>query len=82
GVLALATVAGDQLLDGSSGRRLLVAAVAGLAAVVALAYSGRVAQAKSSPYWSRLLDFAEVASVIAVLPLAGAVAGLYSAVRR
>ncbi|MGI8666563.1 MAG: type VII secretion integral membrane protein EccD [Jatrophihabitans sp.] len=82
GVLTLLAVATDQLLDGSSGRRLLVAGVAALAAVIALAYASRVGQGKSSPYWSRLLDFAETASVIAVLPLAGAVAGLYGAVRR
>ncbi|MEO7289122.1 MAG: type VII secretion integral membrane protein EccD [Jatrophihabitantaceae bacterium] len=82
GTLALGWLAADQLLDGSAGRRVLVAALAGLASVLALAYAGRVAQGRSSPYWSRLLDFAEIGAVIAVLPLAGSVVGLYSAVRR
>jgi type VII secretion integral membrane protein EccD len=82
GLVTLLGLAGDQLLEGTAGRRMVVAGVAAVAGVVALAYSGRVAQGRSSPYWSRLLDFAETSSVIAVLPLTGAVAGLYEAVRR
>ena len=82
GGAGLLMVAADQLLDGSDQRRLFVAAIAAAAGVLGLVFAGRTAQGRVSPYWTRLLDWAEVLSMIAVLPLAAGVIGIYSAVRR
>lgn len=82
GGLALGLLAAEQLQHGDDSRQLIVAAVAAVAGVLGLAFAGRTARGRTSPYWTRLLDWAEVASMIAVLPLAAGVIGLYSAVRR
>ena len=82
GFVTAGAVAVSQLLVDDTTRRLVVAGVCAAAAVVALAYAGRVARGRTSPYWSRLLDFVELAAVIAVLPVLGAVIGVYSAVKR
>jgi hypothetical protein len=67
--------------DGSSATRTLVAAGAALVGVGLLNYAGRVTRGRTSPYFSRLLDIAELLSVIGILPLVGAVVGIYAAVR-
>jgi type VII secretion integral membrane protein EccD len=81
GVAAMLAVSVDLLDDGSSSTRLLVAGAAGVVGFGALVFAGRITRARTSPYFSRLLDVAELASVISILPLAGAVIGIYAAVR-
>jgi type VII secretion integral membrane protein EccD len=68
GVLLLASVTTVVLSAG-------LLAAAGLVAVVAgLVVPGR----RTSPYWGRLLDWLEIACLVAVIPLAVAVLGLYA----
>lgn len=52
-----------------------------LAGVACLAYARRAAQGRHSPYWSRLMDVAEFLGVVALLPVAGQVLGVYQHVR-
>lgn len=82
GTFAVGAVGVDRLLHGNDQTRLVVAVVAAAAGAIALVFAGRTAQGRTSPYWIRLLDWAEVATMIAVLPVAGAVVGIYDAVRR
>ncbi len=69
------TAYGDQVT-------LLVAFVV-LAAggMITLWYGGRVRRGRKSPHWGRFLDIAEFLSLMALIPIAGFVLGLYAAIR-
>jgi len=60
---------------------LVAAWVLALAGVVTVNYAGRALRGRKSPYWSRLLDIAEFLGLIAIIPLAGQVAGIYATLR-
>ncbi len=63
-------------------RTWLLAIAGGVAvvAVVSLAYAARVVRGRRSPYWSRLIDITEFLSLVALLPVVGAILGIYRAV--
>ncbi len=67
--------------NGSRSVQLLAGAVLALATVGCLAFSARVDRARHSPYVARLLDIVELLAIIAVLPITGAVIGVYSTLR-
>ncbi|MFD9891875.1 type VII secretion integral membrane protein EccD [Amycolatopsis sp. NPDC059027] len=51
-----------------------------VAAIVCLVYATRVARGVRSPYWSRLLDVTEFLTLLALVPFAGMIAGIYDLV--
>jgi hypothetical protein len=66
---------GDQLT-------LIVAfAVLAIAAMISLWYASRVLRGRKSPHWGRYLDITEFIALMALIPIAGVVLGLYSAIR-
>ena len=80
--LAVLALAGDWLVRHDDHLALLGgAAVLAVAGALCLWYANRVARGRRSPYWSRLLDIAEFISLLAVVPLVGAVVGIYAAIR-
>ncbi|MGO1052377.1 type VII secretion integral membrane protein EccD [Crossiella sp. CA198] len=60
---------------------LATAAVLAVAGGVSVSYAGRVVRGKHSPQGARLLDALEYTLLISVVPLAGAVLGVYNAIR-
>ena len=67
-----------------SADRNALPAVAGLVAlvgVICLAYAGRVIRGRRSPHLARLVDLSEALGLIALLPVAAAVIGVYHAAR-
>jgi len=81
GIAAFALVAVAAAVRGDAGTRLLVLLVvlagAGLVFAAGLVYSRR----PPSPYVGRLADIADVLAIMALLPLAGAVVGVYQAIQ-
>jgi type VII secretion integral membrane protein EccD len=57
------------------------AALLTLAATVCLVYATRVVRGRQSPYLSRLMDIAEFLGLMALIPLTGAIIGVYDAIR-
>ncbi|OLE20701.1 MAG: type VII secretion integral membrane protein EccD [Catenulispora sp. 13_1_20CM_3_70_7] len=57
---------------------VIVLALAGLACFV---YARHAGQGRRSPYWTRLLDLSEFLGVVALLPIAGVVLGVYEHLR-
>ena len=67
-----------------SADRNALPAVAGLVAfvgVICLFYAGRVIRGRRSPHLARLVDLSETLGLIALLPVAAAVIGVYHAAR-
>ena len=80
--LAALVCLGVWLLTAGDRTGLLAAAgVLALAGVLTVNYAGRAVRGRKSPYWSRLLDIAEFLGLIAIIPLAGQVVGIYAALR-
>jgi type VII secretion integral membrane protein EccD len=52
-----------------------------LAAVVCLVYATRVVRGRQSPYLARLMDIAEFVGLMALIPIAAAVVGVYDTLR-
>lgn len=74
---------GVRLPDQLDGRTWPLAAAALCAAVVAgcLFYMVRQSLGRGSPYWGRAFDVTEYLALIALVPLCGAVIGVYSTLR-
>lgn len=80
--IATLTLLGGRI--GVSAPRTALPVVAGVVALVGvgcLAYASRVIRTRRSPHLSRLLDVTESLSLVALLPVAAAVVGLYDAAR-
>ena len=60
---------------------LTAAAVLALVGVTCLAYAARVIRGRRSPHLARLIDISETLGLIALLPVAAAVIGVYHAAR-
>ena len=60
---------------------LVAVGVLVVAAILCLAHAARVRRGLRSPYWSRMMDIAEFLSLIAIVPLVGAVLNVYQVVR-
>ena len=52
-----------------------------IAGITSLIYASRVVRSRHSPYWSRLMDAAEFLGLVAMVPIVGAILGLYEAIR-
>ncbi|MEV4479595.1 type VII secretion integral membrane protein EccD [Micromonospora coxensis] len=78
GSVGLALAAWATFADGSLATRLgLVLGGVALTAVISLIYGLSVAGKRISPVWGRVLDIVEILLIIAVVPLAFWVCGLY-----
>jgi len=78
GTAGLILAGGAVFTSGSLPVRLAgVVGVALLAAAISLVYGLSVAGKRISPIWGRLLDIVEILLIIAVVPLAAWVGGLY-----
>lgn len=78
GTAGLAVVAAGAFIAGDVGVRLgLVVGGLLVAAAASLVYGVGVAGRRLSPFWGRLLDIAEVLLIVAVVPIAGWIIGLY-----
>jgi type VII secretion integral membrane protein EccD len=81
GGAGLALLAFGQMLRSDGAMRLILLVVIAVAATVTLA-SGLVYSRRSpSPYIGRLADIVDVLAIMALLPLAAAVLGVYSAIQ-
>jgi type VII secretion integral membrane protein EccD len=82
GVLALGAVAFAVFASGGLVTRLAVVLVALVAvAMISIGYALGGAGRRRSPLWGRTLDILEIVLILAILPLAVWVTGLYSWIR-
>lgn len=81
GLAVLTCLCAWLALSGQRTAMLIGAGVLAVSGAICVSYAGRSVRGKQSPYWSRLLDVAEFISLIAIIPLAGEVVGLYAALR-
>lgn len=66
---------------GSGGARLVVALLLGVIAAIVLAAGLRYSRAAPSPYLGRAADILDVVAIMALIPLACAVLGVYDAIQ-
>ncbi len=81
GLAVLACLGAWLALSTLSTAMLIGAGVLAVSGVICVGYANRAVRGRQSPYWSRLLDVAEFIGLIAIIPLAGEVLGLYAALR-
>lgn len=81
GLAVLVCLGGWLALSPDRTATLIGAGVLAAAGAICVSYASRAVRGKQSPYWSRLLDVAEFIGLIAIIPLAGEVVGLYAALR-
>jgi len=81
GCAVLAATAVRVAGQGGATTRMVIALVAIVVGVACGSYAIRAPYRSLSPYWSRLVDVAELVTLIALVPVCGAVVGLYTAVR-
>jgi type VII secretion integral membrane protein EccD len=81
GLAVLACLGAWLALSTQREAMLIGAGVLAVSGLICVSYAKRAVRGKQSPYWSRLLDVAEFLGLIAIIPLAGEVVGLYAALR-
>jgi type VII secretion integral membrane protein EccD len=81
GLLTVALLGGWLAAHGDQLSQFAACAVLVVAGVVSLLYANRVRRGRRSPHWSRLLDVVEFLTLLALIPIAGVVLNVYSAIQ-
>jgi type VII secretion integral membrane protein EccD len=81
GLVTLALLGAWLAAHGDQLTQFAACAVLAVAGIVSLLYANRVRRGRRSPHWSRYLDIIEFIALLALIPVAGVVLHLYTAIQ-